>query len=429
MAQFLNIKEQYKEALLFYRMGDFYELFFEDAIVASKALGITLTKRGQHSGKDIPMCGVPAHASESYLLELITQGFKVAVCEQMESPIEAKKRGPKSVVNREVVRLVTAGTLTEESLLESTSNNFLLAFSEVRSEGAIAWVDMSTGELTTSQCARAKLAIELSRLSPSEVIISESIYSDISPLASEAGTVLSPLGKSSFDSGSSDRRLRSLYGVSSLDSFGSFTRAELSAMGALIDYLDITQKGHLPFLKTPVKENKEKILQIDPATRRNLEILRNLKGEKAGSLLTTIDKTQTSPGARLLERWLSGPSTDLTLIKGRLDCVRLFYKNKDLRERVQNLLKETPDLGRILTRLSIDRSGPRDLSSIKNGLVQAEQLNQEFSNIDLPDLIKEKNGVLIGFSDTISMLSNALDENPPQLIKDGNFIKKGFQKV
>ena len=180
------------------------------------------------------MCGVPAHASESYLLELITQGFKVAVCEQMESPIEAKKRGPKSVVNREVVRLVTAGTLTEESLLESTSNNFLLAFSEVRSEGAIAWVDMSTGELTTSQCARAKLAIELSRLSPSEVIISESIYSDISPLASEAGTVLSPLGKSSFDSGSSDRRLRSLYGVSSLDSFGSFTRAELSAMGVLL---------------------------------------------------------------------------------------------------------------------------------------------------------------------------------------------------
>jgi len=428
MAQFLNIKEQYKEALLFYRMGDFYELFFEDAIVASKALGITLTKRGQHSGKDIPMCGVPAHASESYLLELITQGFKVAVCEQMESPIEAKKRGPKSVVNREVVRLVTAGTLTEESLLESTSNNFLLAFSEVRSEGAIAWVDMSTGELTTSQCARAQLAIELSRLSPSEVIISESIYNDISPLASEAGTVLSPLGKSSFDSGSSDRRLRSLYGVSSLDSFGSFTRAELSAMGALIDYLDITQKGHLPFLKTPVKENKEKILQIDPATRRNLEILRNLKGEKAGSLLTTIDKTQTSPGARLLERWLSGPSTDLTLIKGRLDCVRLFYKNKDLRERVQNLLKETPDLGRILTRLSIDRSGPRDLSSIKNGLVQAEQLNQEFSNIDLPGLIKEKNGVLIGFSDTILMLSNALDENPPQLIKDGNFIKKGFSK-
>jgi DNA mismatch repair protein MutS len=199
-------------------------------------------------------------------------------------------------------------------------------------------------------------------------------------------------------------------------------------MGALIDYLDITQKGHLPFLKTPVKENKEKILQIDPATRRNLEILRNLKGEKAGSLLTTIDKTQTSPGARLLERWLSGPSTDLTLIKGRLDCVRLFYKNKDLRERVQNLLKETPDLGRILTRLSIDRSGPRDLSSIKNGLVQAEQLNQEFSNIDLPDLIKEKNGVLIGFSDTILMLSNALDENPPQLIKDGNFIKKGFSQ-
>ena len=428
MAQFLNIKEQYKEALLFYRMGDFYELFFEDAIVASKALGITLTKRGQHSGKDIPMCGVPAHASESYLLEQITHGFKAAVCEQMESPAEAKKRGPKSVVNRKVVRLVTAGTLTEESLLESTSNNFLLAFSEVRSEGAIAWVDMSTGELTTSQCTRAKLAIELSRLSPSEVIISESMYSDISPLATDAGTVLSPLGKSSFDSGSSDRRLRNLYGVSSLDSFGSFTRAELSAMGALIDYLDITQKGHLPFLKTPVKENKEKILQIDPATRRNLEILRNLKGEKAGSLLTTIDKTQTPPGARLLERWLSGPSTDLTLIKGRLDCVRLFYKNKGLRERVQKLLKESPDLGRILTRLSIDRSGPRDLSSIKNGLVQAEQLNQVFSNIDLPDPIKEKKDMLIGFSDTISMLSNALDENPPQLIKDGNFIKKGFSK-
>ena len=428
MAQFLNIKEEYKDALLFYRMGDFYELFFEDAIVASKALGITLTKRGQHSGKDIPMCGVPAHASESYLLELITQGFKVAVCEQMESPVEAKKRGPKSVVNREVVRLVTAGTLTEESLLDSSSNNFLLAFSEIRSEGAIAWVDMSTGELTTSQCARTKLAVELSRLSPSEIIISEDIYNDINPLATEAGIVLSPLGKSSFDSSSSDRRLKKLYSVSSLDSFGTFTRAELSAMGALIDYLDITQKGRLPFLKTPVKENKEKILQIDPATRRNLEVLRNLKGEKFGSLLSTIDKTQTSPGARLLERWLSGPSTDLALIEGRLDCVSLFYKNKDLRELVQNLLKETPDLGRILSRLSIDRSGPRDLSSIRSGLVQAQHLNQLFSITDLPNLIKEKNYMLIGFSDTISLLKNALDENPPQLIKDGNFIKKGFSK-
>ena len=223
MAQFLEVKAQYTDSLLFYRMGDFYELFFDDAIKASKALGITLTKRGQHSGKDIPMCGVPAHASENYLLELINQGFKVAVCEQMESPLEAKKRGPKSVEKREVVRLVTPGTITEESLLDSSSNNYLLSFSAIRSEGSIAWVDMSTGEFTAATCPKLKLVSEISRLSPSEVIVVDSRYDEIINLTKEVQLPITPLGKSSFDSASAQKRLERLYGVSSLESFGSFS--------------------------------------------------------------------------------------------------------------------------------------------------------------------------------------------------------------
>ncbi len=255
MAQYLEIKAQYPDALLFYRMGDFYEMFFDDAVGASAALDIALTKRGKHLGDDIPMCGVPVHAAEGYLLTLIRKGFRVAVCEQLEDPAEAKKRGYKAVVKRDVVRLVTPGTLTEESLLEARRHNFLAAFAEVRDDGALAWVDISTGEFRVMPCSRTRLSPELARLAPREVLASEATESDLAEIVTDLGGAVTPLSRASFDSAAAEKRLTALFKVSTLEAFGSFSRAETAAMGAIVDYLDITQKGKLPLLRPPVRES------------------------------------------------------------------------------------------------------------------------------------------------------------------------------
>lgn len=245
MAQYWAIKDGHPDALLFYRMGDFYEMFFEDAEAASAALDIALTKRGQHLGADIPMCGVPVHAADGYLLTLIRKGFRVAVCEQMEDPAEARKRGAKAVVRREVVRLVTPGTLTEESLLEARRHNYLAAFAEVRGEGAFAWVDVSTGDLTVAPCPRVMLGPMLARLAPREVLVSETQENELRDLVGEAGAVATPLARASFDSTAAGARLAAAYGVAALDGFGAFGRAEVGALGAIVDYLELTQKGRL----------------------------------------------------------------------------------------------------------------------------------------------------------------------------------------
>ncbi|MDH5531102.1 MAG: DNA mismatch repair protein MutS, partial [Paracoccaceae bacterium] len=255
MAQYLEIKGRYPDALLFYRMGDFYEMFFADAEAAAVALDIALTKRGQHQGQDIPMCGVPYHAAEGYLLTLIRKGFRVAIAEQMEDPADAKKRGAKSVVARDVVRLVTPGTLTEESLLEARRHNFLAAWAEVRDEAALAWVDISTGEFRVMPCPMVRLAPELARLSPREVIVSEAKEADCAGLVAESGAAITPLSRGSFDSTNAEKRLCALYQVSALDAFGTFGRAEVSAMGAIVEYLDLTQRGKLPLLRPPLREN------------------------------------------------------------------------------------------------------------------------------------------------------------------------------
>ncbi len=270
MAQYLEIKAQNPGALLFYRMGDFYEMFFEDAEAAAAALDIALTKRGQHLGRDIPMCGVPVHAAEGYLLTLIRKGFRVAVAEQMEDPAEARKRGSKSVVAREVVRLVTPGTLTEESLLEARRHNFLAAWAEVRDEAALAWADISTGELRVMACPEVRLGPELARLGPREVLAAETRAPDLAGIVSESGAALTPMARAAFDSGAAERRLCALFGVETLDGFGGFNRAELAALGAIAEYLHLTQRGQLPLLRPPVRESAGGILQIDAATRRNL---------------------------------------------------------------------------------------------------------------------------------------------------------------
>ncbi|WP_187428464.1 DNA mismatch repair protein MutS [Roseobacter fucihabitans] len=425
MAQYLELKADYADALLFYRMGDFYEMFFEDAVAAAEALDIALTKRGKHDGADIPMCGVPVHAAEGYLLTLIRKGFRVAVCEQMESPAEAKKRGSKSVVNRDVVRLVTPGTLTEEALLEARRHNYLAAFAQVRDTYALAWVDISTGAFHVMPLTRVRLGAELARLAPSELIVSETQEAELRDTVEEFGIALTGLARSAFDSTGSEKRLCDLFEVETLDSFGAFDRAEIAAMGAVLQYLEITQKGKLPLLRAPQREAETRTVQIDAATRRNLELTQALSGGRAGSLLSVIDKTVTAGGARLLERRLSSPSRILSVLRKRLDAVAWANDNAAQRHKIRDQLRKVPDLDRALSRLSLDRGGPRDLAAIRNGLAQAELLRDDLSEPAVPDLLVNVIHALRGHSELIDHLETALIAEPPLLVRDGGFIAPG----
>ncbi len=426
MAQYLELKAQYADALLFYRMGDFYEMFFDDAVAAAEALDIALTKRGKHEGNDIPMCGVPVHAAEGYLLTLIRKGFRVAVCEQMESPAEAKKRGYKSVVKRDVVRLVTPGTLTEEALLEARRHNFLAAYAEVRDEAALAWVDISTGAFHVMPLSPVRLSPELARLSPSELIVSEAKEPELYDLVSDFNLSLTGMPRAAFDSTGAENRLCTLFNIATLDAFGTFTRSEVSAMGALIDYLEITQKGKLPLLRPPQRESEARTVQIDAATRRNLELTHAMTGGRAGSLLAIMDRTCTAAGARLLERRISSPSRILETVHARLDAVTFGYDNARLTQELRDSLRKVPDLDRALSRLSLDRGGPRDLAAIRNGLTQAEALSQTLGTLDLPDLLREATTGLAGHDGLIDLLDHALVAEPPLLARDGGFIAEGY---
>ena len=425
IAQFLKIKSEYPDALLFYRMGDFYELFFDDAIAAARALDISLTKRGKHLGEDIPMCGVPHHASENYLLTLIRKGFRVAVCEQLESPAEAKARGSKSVVNRGVVRLVTSGTLTEESLLSARENNYLSAFAILRDESAFAWVDVSTGDFHVQNCPRISFGPMLAQLNPAEILISESNYENFLEQTKEFGSTLTSLSPASFDSTSGIKRLCDLFKVNSIDGFGSFSRSEISALGAIIDYLEITQKGKLPALKIPIKENLENFVQIDSSTRRNLELTQTLSGSKNGSLLRVIDRTVTGPGARLLEKRLSSPSTCIKTITPRLDSIDVFKSNNMLRMEIQNTLKQTADMERAFLRISLDRGGPRDFLAIRDSLEKGQDLSKSLINLN-SNLIEEAEKNLTGNEKIIALLKDVFSDSAPLLARDGGFIRSGF---
>jgi DNA mismatch repair protein MutS len=424
MVQYLEIKAQNPGALLFYRMGDFYEMFFDDAVAAAEALDIALTKRGFHLGQPISMCGVPYHAAEGYLLTLIRKGFRVAIAEQMEDPAEAKKRGSKSVVRRDVVRLVTPGTLTEDSLLEARRHNYLAAFAEVRDDAALAWADISTGELRVMPCPAVRLGPELARLAPREVLISEARDAELAQIVADAGAAITPLSHGSFDSASADARLCALFEVGSLDAFGSFGRAEISAMGALVDYLDLTQRGKLPLLRPPVREAANGAMQIDAATRRNLEITQALSGGREGSLLAAVDRTVTAPGARLLERRLSSPSRDLAVIHDRLTSVRFLLDQSRLREDLRADLRRVPDMDRALSRIALDRGGPRDLTAIRAGLTQAHAIAARLH--DVPPQLADAATALTGHADLIALLDRALIAEPPLLARDGGFIAESY---
>jgi len=425
MAQYLEIKADHPDALLFYRMGDFYELFFDDAVTAAEALDIALTKRGKHLDDDIAMCGVPHHASEGYLLTLIRKGHRVAVCEQLESPAEAKKRGYKSVVKRGVTRVVTPGTLTEDSLLDARRHNYLAAYATVRGDGALAWVDISTGAFSVLACDAAGLGPELARLGPREVLVSDAGEAEFGTLIEDAGAAVTVLGNAAFDSTNGENRLNSLYTVKSLDGFGAFGRAEVAAMAAVVEYLDITQKGKLPLLRPPVQERREAAMQIDASTRKSLELSRGMTGGRAGSLLSVIDKTLTSGGARLLERRLASPSRDLGQITARQDAVAWCIERSDVAAVLQDRLREVPDLDRALSRLSLDRGGPRDMGAVRAAVSKANVIAEALPD-ELPNVLTQAARDLCGQQTLLALLDASLVAEPPLLARDGGFIATGY---
>ena len=432
MMQFFEIKERHPDALLFFRMGDFYEMFFEDAQNAAAALDIALTKRGKHQGEDIPMCGVPAHAATGYLQVLIRKGFRVAVCEQMESPAEAKKRGSKSVVRRDVVRLVTPGTITEDALLDSRSNNYLVSYVEIRGEGALACVDVSTGDFFATNLSRTALPAILARLSPTEALITDKNFGDIElmDIIEDSGAKPTALGAASFDSQSANDRLKKHFNLGALDAFGDFSRSEISALGAVLDYLVLTQKGQLPFLRPPRRESTETGMRIDAATRRNLELTEALSGGRSGSLLNVIDKTITGAGARLLSTRLSAPLTDPEIISQRHDSIGFLLNDENICSELIDSLKSAPDIERALSRLTAGRGGPRDLGALKNGLIASRDIRMLLDkplrdNDVFPQELATAAKTLVGFDNLITSLSDRLSSELPMLARDGGFIRAG----
>lgn len=426
MQQYLATKREYQDCLLFYRMGDFYEMFFDDAIKAAEVLDIALTKRGKHDENDIPMCGVPYHSCEPYLQRLIKSGLKVAICEQMESPEEAKKRGYKAVVKREVVRVVTPGTLTEDNLLDTRQSNYLAAIAATAGKLALAWVDISTGECKTMLTSPETLNADLARLNPKEILVAER-FTDTVALP-EWKSVLTTHVASMFEVQRATQRLKAFYDVGDLTAFGEFQASEIAACGALIEYLNLTQRGAMPRLASPSRFISQHFMMMDAATRRNLELTLSLSGERKGSLLSIIDKTITGAGARLLSSYISAPLAYAEGINARLDNVQFFCEQTSLREELRKHLKHIPDIERALSRICLDRASPRDLTAIRDGLTEALRVAEllEFSNSGTKPMGIRHVCTDIGSHDNLlEQLRKSLKDEVGALARDGGFIASG----
>ncbi len=432
MEQYIEIKANNPDSLLFYRMGDFYELFFQDALDASRALGITLTRRGQHMGQDIPMCGVPVHAADDYLQKLIALGFRVAVCEQVEDPAEAKKRGSKSVVKRDVVRLVTPGTITEDKLLSPSESNYLMALARIRGGSepafALAWIDISTGVFRVAESGEGRLLADILRIEPRELILADAVFYDpeMKPVMDVLGRVAVPQPAVLFDSATAEARVARYYGVKTLDGFGSFSRAEIAAAAAAVSYIEKTQIGARPPLGTPERESVASTLFIDPATRANLELTRTLSGERSGTLMRAIDRTVTSGGARLLAERLMSPLTDPEAIAARLDAVTALLAAPLVAQDARDCLRRVPDMPRALSRLALGRGGPRDLGALKAGLEGAVRIRDILARMDLPAELAAASAALSRLPQSLAdHLADILAEELPLLKRDGGFVRAG----
>ncbi|WP_300542737.1 DNA mismatch repair protein MutS [Maricaulis sp.] len=435
MVQYLDLRAQAPaDALLFYRMGDFYELFFDDAVRAAAALDIALTRRGEHQGEPIPMCGVPAATAEAYLARLIRAGFKVAVGEQTEDPKAAKARGgSKAVVQRAITRIVTPGTLTEDSLLDPRSSNRIAALARLASgEAAIAWAEVSTGEFAVSVVSPSALAAELAAMNPAELLVEESAFSEAAGLAPRS--TLTPLPRAKFDVASAERQLKSQFGVQELTAFGDFSKAERAALGALLDYLALSQAGAPAKLAPPRQAREGSVLAIDPATRASLEIERTLSGERQGSLLDAIDRTVTAPGARALAERLARPLTEVAAIEARLDAIAWFEREAAARRDLRDRLKTAGDAERALSRLLLGRGGPRDLKALSGALLEGEAIAARLLDERLdtpPGQIAAGIAALTladkpGLARLVNDLERAIADEPPLLARDGGFVAEGW---
>ncbi len=447
LAQYWEIKAQNPDCILFFRMGDFYEMFFDDAKLAAPVLNITLTSRGNHNGDPIPMAGVPVHAAEQYLPRLIRAGHRVAICEQTENPAQARARGNKSIVNRAVVRIITSGTLTEDELLDSRRNNYLCAVSAAGGTLGIAWADISTGECflqelgATNAETMSQLAGALARIDPGELLCPEELYDRqaLAPIWADYRDVILPLPDSRFDSRNAEKRICDVYKIGEIGPLGDLTRSEIATLGALIDYASQTQVGKVPYFERPRRLRPagqgSGVMEIDAATRRNLELTRSLDGESQTSLIAAIDRTTTSAGARLLAQRVGTPLTDIDIITARLDMVSYYFDSANgsnsLTADMLEILRRTPDVERALSRLDLGRGGPRDLAAICAAAKSGENLialhkQNETSLAPLPHEISEALENAGGNAALIAKLETALGPDLPLLARDGGFIADGY---
>jgi DNA mismatch repair protein MutS len=436
MAQYHAIKAANPGSLLFYRMGDFYELFFDDAEIAARALSIVLTKRGKHEGMDIPMCGVPVERAEDYLNRLISHGHRVAVCEQIEDPAEARKRGGKSVVRREVVRLVTPGTITEELLLDPVRANSLLAIAGGGPPDGVfglANVDISTGAFIVATASEASLEAEIARFEPAEIVAPEALLSvpGLARLARETKLPVTPLGREAGEGESAARRIKDYFGLATLEGLGALTRAEIAAAAVALFYIERTQFSARPVLSLPSRFSRDTRMDIDAATRANLELTRTLAGPREKSLLAAIDKTVTAPGGRLLAERLAAPLTVPKEIEARLDAVAFFAGEPGLRKEVRACLKATPDISRALSRLALNRGGPRDLAALRDGLEAAATAGEMLAGAGLlPQELAGASEAIAGLDPSLTVrLRLALADSLPLNRRDGGFVRPGYDEA
>ena len=432
LAQYLAAKSAHPDALLFFRMGDFYELFFDDARQAAATLGIALTRRGQHDGQDVPMAGVPVHAALGYLHKLIGAGHRVAICEQLEDPREARKRGAKSIVRREVVRVVTPGTLTEDGLLDAARPSFLAALAEARGALGLAWVEISTGAFSLQPLPPAALGAALARVEPAELIVPRALVERPELFEALAAVkdrlTLEPDAR--FALAPARERLAAGFGLAAAEGLSA---AELAAAGALLEYLERTQAGRMPRLaaprRLPAPGEAGAAMEIDPATRRNLELARSLAGERGGSLLSAIDRTLTPMGARLLAEHLAAPLTDIPAIRARQDMVAYFLAANACRQSVRRVLAKAPDASRALGRLLLTRGGPRDLALLRDALSAAGTLKASLASnpfAPLPAGVAEAEARLGRHEILVDRLARALAPDLPRTAEEGGFIASGY---
>ncbi|MDC0073579.1 DNA mismatch repair protein MutS [Alphaproteobacteria bacterium] len=428
IAQYLSIKSDYQETLLFYRMGDFYELFFDDAVIASSILDIHLTKRGKYKGKDIPMCGVPYHSSDSYLSKLITKGWKVAICEQINDKKEVINKSLKNLIKREVVRVITPGTLTEESILDSKSNNYLASISLKGNICGVAWIDISTGDFFTLFTEINNLAANISQIDPCELIIEESLSknSDFFSIIESYPITIIANNKENYKS--FEKKICDIYNIKTIEIFGNFEDIEISASCKLINYISLTQKSKVPKFRPLKSKSLNKSMVIDKATKRNLEIITNMDGDKEGSLLNIVDNTLTAAGARLLKYNLNFPLTDSKKINNQLDVIEFFNNSNDLRDLIRSSLAKVGDMERSLSRLSFDRGGPKDLAIIRDSYKEIINIKNYLDELNIPILLRNRNDSFISNLEIINQLDRSIIQNPPYTVREGGFILKGYNQ-